>query len=339
MEPTPEHIVMAAHRHERYAQAALGLSEADVERHAPPELRNTGTRAAYVEGLRRALAHHHHRASAHVAMADALYWCLAQKSVASILRSRRAHMSEHDDGMQEGMLWLHKAAQRFVPGAGPWRRYAVSWLKAGAWRRRDRLVGVLSNHDRGLRRRVVRAAERAAALGKPATRAELALVVGCTTADIERVLVEPHFGADAPGLAELRVTPDEGLDVRLDVDQVLARLTPTEAWALARQAGLWDTPTASWQQIGTEMGVTVHKVRCLLTQARARGAAGKARSEAALWPFDRRGLRWAVQTTAGVAITDIALNEGLPRETVEDAVVAFLEHAGVQARPRRERVA
>lgn len=347
MEITPEDIIESAHRHERYAQLVLGLAEDDVVGFAPRELRGTGTRAAYVEGLRYAARQTRDgRAVAHLAMADALYWCLARRSV-HILRPRRRCLADNDaDADQEGLLWLLKAAQRFRPGAGPWKRYAISWLMAGSVRKgRDGL----SDHDREVLARLRRLTSQADAAGRPLVRADLARAVGrpvdyvdwLLAASAPTLVVGPDATDNAVELSSgpRRGTPDEP-DTHLAVDLALARVTPREAWALARQAGLWGTGEASLRAIGIELGMPPHRAGELVREAREHIAQQADQRDPALWPFDRRGLRWALTVRSGLAESaQIAACEGLPLELVARSVAACLDDVGVQASEPRERVA
>lgn len=349
METTPEDIVEAAHRHERYAQLVLGLADNDVVGFAPRELRNTGTRAAYVEGLRYAARQTRDgRAVAHLAMADALYWCLARRSV-HILRPRRRCLADNDaDADQEGLLWLLKAAQRFRPGAGPWKRYAISWLMAGSVRKgRDGL----SDHDREVLARLRRLTGQAEASGHPLARAELARAVGRPVAYVDWLLsASAPTLVVGPGLGDTveptddpeRVLTGAGDDdhALISLDLALARVTPREAWALARQAGLWGTNETSLRAIGLELGVAAHRAGEIVREAREHIAQQADQRDPALWPFDQRGLRWALTVRSGLAdAARIAAHEGVPLELVEQSIAACLDDVGVQSPERRERVA
>lgn len=348
MEITPEDIIESAHRHERYAQFALGLADADVVGFAPRELRGTGTRAAYVEGLRSAARQTRDQVvRAHLDMADALYWCLARRSV-HILRPRRRCLADNDaDADQEGLLWLLKAAQRFRPGAGPWKRYAISWLMAGSVRKGR---GGLSDHDREVLARLRRLTGQADAAGRPLARVDLARAVGRPVDYVDWLLA-----ASAPTLV-LGMGPDDVCDpidtgrsptgagdeghALISLDLALARVTPREAWALARQAGLWGTTGASLRTIGIELGLPPHRVGELVHEARQHIAQQAGQRDPALWPFDQRGLRWSLTLWSGLAeSTQIAAREGVPLALVEQSVAACLDDVGVQAPERRERVA
>lgn len=343
METTPEHIVEAAHRHERHAQRALGLADEEVLSFAPRELRGTGTRAAYVEGLRRAQGlTRDARARAHLDMADALYWCLAKRSDDIVRNRRRAIARDPSDAEQEGLLWLYKAAQRFRPGVGPWKRYAISWLMAGSARNSD---DWLSLNGRALLARAHRTAAEASARGEHLTRAALAERVGCqvehlvrlfaasgiTTLSVDDLDIDSFLSLHAhdAALSAAEVARDE-LHNAMSVDSTLSRLTPREAWALARRVGLWGTPPTPTRDraLRDELELTGKALEELLLYAREHAASS---STAVDWPFDRRGLRWAMQVHTGVmAIDDIVDSEGVAADVVAAAVAACCADVGLQ---------
>jgi hypothetical protein len=322
MKSTPEDLVCAAHRHEQYAQRALGLDDDAVLGHAPMQFRNTRTRAAYVEGLRCAQrSKPSASAAAHLAMADALYWCLARRSV-DILRPRRRSIAyDSADATQEGLLWLVKAAQRFQPGMGAWKRYAISWLMAAGVRGR---AGGLSLHDRETLARLQRLLAHGEAVGHPPTRQELARSIGRPVEFVDRLL-----SAATPLAVVDEHEPDatdEDENASLNVDLLLARLTPREAWALARRYGLWHTRAVSCRVIGAELDIATERATELIRDAAQHVAAAVAPTP---WAFDRRGLRWALLAHTGASIGQIASREGVPVGQVATAVRLCRDEAGL----------
>lgn len=294
MKRDPTDLVKQAHRLEAEALVLLGVDEAVVATVAPPKVRRTGTRAALVLGLRE--VHRMLRGSpatgggysvevsgrvlvvARPAMqragrvlewADACYWQVAQDSRPLVVRRRHKLGGDEEDAIQEGLEWLFKAAQRYRPEAGPWRRYAISWLMALATKRtHDRYQGAMTYRDWEVRLKAQQILRRARQQGVELSIGEVAEALGLDIRVLERALkVELPVSLDVPvgdggnrTLADL-VEDEDSLD---DVGRLLSSeevlvwldLLPLDAaWTIIRRLGLGGTTPQFWEAIESELGV------------------------------------------------------------------------------------
>lgn len=310
----PAHeIVREAHDHERQALVYLGLTPAAVTRFAPPRVQHTGTRSAFVLGLRAVLvqlvgapsvdgARTTHgitatddallAASGRADRADALYWALAHSS--RYIAEKRWYWlgSNPDDGVQEGLIWLHKAATLFNPtGNANWYMHATRWLQSRAGR--ENLPRTLPLDDM-FRYEGEEYGEGLDGLRIPGSR------------QINRA--PRHYRVTEESAARDEHGPE--------VATLLARLRPVDAWLLARKYGLWGPPaTVSALQIEHNASLAVLH-RDLDTAA---GAMRRARRKPSPKLCNLTALRWLIHLQDGQPVTAIADREGVPADTVSTA--------------------
>lgn len=380
-------LASQAHQHEEQARSLLGLELALITSFAPPAFQGSSTRAGFVLGLRglvkaldagplphppdhltvvadgglpatdrvpREVLLRVHR---HLEAADDCYWKMAQGAKDLVERRRPLLGTTAEDADQEGLLWLFKAAQRYDPSLGPWRRYAISWLTAASVRRRDdHFGGVLAGRARNLRRRALALMADARQRGTTLTEQEVAAELGASVellrsalaASVLRSIDEPSGsvgghswqGGQQDGLLRNQLVGvagdmnDAGADARRDVEGLLARVLPQEAWLIARRAGLWDTAPATLQSLAREVNASKDRIRGMHQMAldrlgevlavRRRPANDGANST------DVSPLRWAVQLQAGVPLEDVAERAGVAPMSVLASAVHAAGAAGVQ---------
>lgn len=312
-EQRPAHeIVREAHDHERQALVWLGLTPAAVTRFAPPRVQRTGTRSAFVLGLRAVLAQLDGApsvggaraahgvttseealtaASGRAAQADALYWGLAHSS--RYIAEKRWYWlgTNPDDGVQEGLIWLHKAATLFNPtGNSNWYMHATRWLRSRAGR------------------------------SKSPTTIPLDEIFEYQGEDLKEALDSIRIvGSGRSGRTlRRRVMEESGAqDDGPEVTTLLARLRPVDAWLLARKYGLWGPPaTVSALQVE-------HAAASLAALKRdlddAAGAMRRARRRPSPKLCDLTALRWLIQLQSGQSVAAIADREAVPADTVSTA--------------------
>lgn len=284
-----------------------------------PRTRGPLCHIAHLPAQRLEVVDHQLAAAAwHLDRADELYWVAAYAS-SDLLTSHRLRQlgGEPKDARQDGLAALHLAARRYdhAKGKGRWRRHAISWLMLCA---RDRAIaryqGALTTYGYELRSKAHKLQDQAAAMGCELSHQELADELGSTPEYIARILdAAPPSSLDAPvqdvgGVKTTRCQADYLEDkqqehaqgeeeARLDMESLLARMPPREAWVLARLFGLWGTTACKPARVALELDYPESAIerlrsramrfaRGLLTNSRALGPAGVLVLRAALQAVD-----------------------------------------------------
>jgi RNA polymerase sigma factor (sigma-70 family) len=209
--------------------------------------------------------------------------------VASIARNHRGQGVEFLDLLQEGVLGLVRAVEKFDWRLGyKFSTYATWWIRQSVQRAVDNQAGLIRIpvHIREKMRQLKRQRRQLEVrLGRESTLAELAEAAGMDPAEVaflqdleaDVISLDRPVGDDPEGL-RLADLIDDGradefdlaLDQRSDRELVagfLDLLTTREREVLIRRFGLDDGDPDTLEEIGTSWGVTRERIRQIETQA------------------------------------------------------------------------
>jgi RNA polymerase sigma factor (sigma-70 family) len=212
--------------------------------------------------------------------------------IASIARSYRVEGLEPADLVQEGVLGLLRALQRYDPDRGPFGAYAVSWIRQGLQELRSDFMRPLRLPPRAVRQLAQLKSEHSrfyAAERREPTLDELAERTG-----IERVQVDALLRADAD--TRLLSTPVTGVEGEVgilgdlihdplsaevyenvldsiagtQIKELLGRLSEREREIVEARFGFGDRQAERLSEIGERLGISAERVRQLEERALAK---------------------------------------------------------------------
>jgi RNA polymerase sigma factor (sigma-70 family) len=210
----------------------------------------------------------------------------------STARRYRTEGLEHDDLLQEGIVGLLRALQRFDPERGvPFAAFATWWIRQSLQEARSDFMRPLRLPPKALRQlshlksehqRIYQIERRSANVGELAERTgiELAQAEALVVADArERSLDEPISSMDRElgTLGDLLEDPLSAAAYEEVNDAVageqlralLTRLTEREREVVRARFG-FDTPTEKLSQLGERLGVSAERVRQIEERALAK---------------------------------------------------------------------
>jgi RNA polymerase sigma factor (sigma-70 family) len=207
-------------------------------------------------------------------------------------RRYRTEGLEHDDLLQEGVVGLLRALQRFDPERGvPFAAYATWWIRQSLQEARSDFMRPLRLPPKALRQlsqlksehqRIYQDEQRSAKIGELAERTQIDLeqAEALLIADArERSLDEPigSIEGDLGTFGDLLEDPLSAADYEDVVDAVageqlralLSRLTDREREVVGARFG-FDTPAEKLSQVGERLGVSAERVRQIEERALAK---------------------------------------------------------------------
>ena len=211
--------------------------------------------------------------------------------VAAAARRYRTEGLDHTDLLQEGLVGLLRALERFDPERGvPFQAFALWWIREGLQSARSDFVRPFRLPPKALRQlsqlksehqRIYQAEQRSATLAELADRTKIGIdqATALAAADAHvRSLDEPvETGADVGSLGDLLADPVSAEAYEEVIDAVageqlralLSRLTEREREIVSSRFG-FEGPPEKLVEIGERLGVSAERVRQMEERALAK---------------------------------------------------------------------